>query len=360
MPPLQRGRLRPAQVLTLAIFLGAAAPLGLSCGSSGGEGASGTTATATASATASASEDADADDSAKPRKKEDDVRPLYPNDGSPPDPLAQRFCAAIHDLEPKRRAECCGAPGASGHFTGECARVLSAAIRLNAVKLDAAAVDGCVNAVSKGLDGCGWVGPAAPDLPAECDAVITGLVAEQAVCRSSLECEKGLACQGLSATQKGKCFGPKPAGVFCGGTVDTLAAMTLQHRTGERHPECAGVCTRPICVDLPPAGGACKANAECGTGRSCVSGKCTDQPLPGAGKPCAASECARGVRCVKGTCVAPKPEGEACALDAECAGGCEKPQGAAAGKCGKRCAVQTIPTKPAFTPKAAPQPTPGR
>ena len=77
-----------------------------------------------------------------------------------------------------------------------------------------------------------------------------------------------------------------------------------------------------------------------------------------AGQPCATGECARGARCVKDMCIAPKPEGEACEADVECQGACDKPQGAAAGKCGKRCTVLTIPTKPAFTPKTPPQAPP--
>lgn len=357
MTVFPRARARSAHIHHVAALLGAAAAVGLSCGSQGGEGSTGAAASASASAAS-----VDAADSAEPgtRKKEEDVKPLYPMDGSPPDPVAQRFCEAIHDLEPRRRAECCGSRGGAGYFTGECTRTLSAAIRLKAVELGSAAVDRCARAVARGLEGCGWVGPSSPALPAECDSVIKGLLTSAAVCRSSLECADGLACQGLSATQVGRCLPPKPAGVVCGGTVDTLAAMTLQHRSGERHPECAGVCARPMCVEAPPIGGACKSNAECGANRTCAGGKCSDRPLPGAGQPCAAGECARGVRCVRDTCVAPRAEGEACELDAECRGACDRPEGATAGKCGKRCAAQTIPTKPAFTPKTAPQPSPKR
>src|SRR5690348_13024508 len=38
---------------------------------------------------------------------EDDVRPVYPSDAGPPNPLAQRFCAALHDVPEQRRATCC-------------------------------------------------------------------------------------------------------------------------------------------------------------------------------------------------------------------------------------------------------------
>jgi hypothetical protein len=40
---------------------------------------------------------------------------------------------------------------------------------------------------------------------------------------------------------------------------------------------------------------------------------------------------------VQNKCVAPKKDGEACAVDGECVGGCIKDAGKTAGKCGMRC-----------------------
>jgi hypothetical protein len=354
MHPLQRPLRRAAGAVSCSLFLAAAGCPGLACSSGGDAGGTGT---ASAAASASASASAAPEDSAAAlagKTKEEDIKPLYPLDNSPPDPQAVRFCEAIHDLEPRRRGECCGSPGSSGHFTGECARVLSSAIKLGAIKLDSAAVDACTATSSKSMEGCGWVGASPPELPAECESVITGLVGEMQVCRSSLECTGTLACQGLTTTRAGKCLPPKPTGMVCGGTVDTLAALTRQNRTVERHRECAGFCARPICIDALPLGGACKADGECGPDRRCLDGKCSDSPLPAAGKPCSGGQCAAGARCVKGSCLTPKEEGQVCEVDQECRGACDRPAGAAAGKCGKRCPVTTIPTKPAFQPKQPP------
>jgi len=343
---------RPTAVANLVLLPFAATLIAVSCSSTGEQGTTGAAAS-TAAPTATADDSAD---DIKPRRKEEDIKPLYPHDGSPPDPVAQRFCEAIHDLEPKRRAECCGATGGTGYFAGECARTLSAALRLNAVKLDPAAADRCIAAFTTQLEGCGWVGPIPPPLPADCETVITGLVPEKSTCRSSLECAESLTCLGLSTTQTGKCHPPKPTGTLCGGSVDTLAALTRQDTTESRHPECAGVCARPMCTDAKALGAPCKTNVECGPTRTCAAGKCSTDPLPPAGKPCAAGQCARGARCVKDTCIAPKSEGETCESDLDCQSACDKPTG----KCAKRCAALPIPTKPAFTPKTAPSSSPKR
>ncbi len=353
MRPPRHAHRRLAVLVSLPLFLAATGLFGLSCSSPGEGGSSGAASGGVTASVTSSAGTADSAAEIKPREKEEEVRPLYPVDGSPPDPEAVRFCEAIHGLEPRRRGECCGSPGGSGHFTGECARVLGAAIKLGAIQLDAAAIDRCAAASAKDLEGCGWVGPTPPDLPAECESVITGLTGEKVVCRSSLECAGGLACQGLTTTRAGRCLPPKPSGLVCGGSVDTLAALTRQNAAAERHRECAGFCARPVCADALPLGGACKADGECGPDHVCAGGKCSAGSLPGSGQPCAGGQCARGARCVKDRCITPKAEGEACQSDLECRGACDRREGAAAGKCGMRCTVLTIPTHPAFKPKSA-------
>jgi len=331
------------------------AVLVVACSDNQGSGTSGAaTAPGTGSGTAP-SPAPPASDTAGDRAADDEIKPVYPIDGSPPDPLAQRFCEAIHDTPARRRGECCGVAGDTGYFTGECTRTLSYAVRSKAASLEPADVDKCSEAMTRDLQGCGWVGPDSPPLPAVCEGIIRGQTGERELCRSSLECSEGLTCQGLTTTRTGKCFPPKRSGIVCGGSVDTLAALTRQHQVSVTHPECAGYCTRPVCVDVIPLGGACKIDDECGVHRACLGGKCSDASLPAAGQPCSSGRCAAGARCVKDKCIPPGAEGEVCSSDLECRGACDKGEsagaGATTGKCGKRCVVMTIPTKPAFSAK---------
>jgi hypothetical protein len=287
--------------------------------------------------------------------KGDDEKLLFPQDGKPPEPLALRYCQAIHDMEPKRRGDCCGQPGGAGYFTAECARTLSISLRSKASTLDAAAVEKCEAALDKEMQGCGWVGPSPPPLPDECSGIVHGTLAAGAVCRSSLECAEGQRCQTLTATRAGRCAAPKPTGLQCGGATDSLAAFTRQNALDAAHPECMGYCARLTCKDAVAVGAACTASEECGPKGACVGGKCSADGLPKLGDACV-DKCASGARCVKSKCAAPKAEGEACESDVECLGACDKPEGAAAGKCAKRCVVMTIPTKPAFSVKTPPVP----
>lgn len=313
------------------------------------DGKGGASGTGAAAGTGSSSAPPASTETAPEKTADDEVKPVYPLDGSPPDPLVQRFCQAVHDVPARRKGECCGTPGETGYFTGECTRTLSSAVRSGAAVLDAAGVDRCVEAMAKDLDGCGWVGPSSPAVPAACEGIIAGQTGERALCRSSLECSEGLTCQGLTATRTGKCFPPKRSGIVCGGSTDTLAALTRQNQVAVTHPECAGYCNRPVCTDKVAFGAACKIDDECGLHRTCLGGKCSETPLPAVGQACTSGRCAAGARCVKDLCAAPGAEGAACESDLECRGACEKAAGAAAGKCGKRCVTMTIPTKPAFS-----------
>lgn len=283
-----------------------------------------------------------AEPSAKRREEEDAIRPVYPVDGSPPDPLAQRLCDAVHRMPAQRRAECCASP-LGGTPLGECVRTLSYALRSQAITLDSADVDKCAEAMTKELEGCGWVSPFPPALPAACDGIVHGKLKERDLCRSSLECADGLDCRGLSATYVGACNPPKPPRATCGVGIDALATFTRQDSVAASHPECAGYCLQRVCQEAIVLGGACKGSRECGPARSCLNGKCSDAPLPPLGQPCAGGACARGARCVEGLCLAPKAEGEACESDRECRGGCDQPDAGGLGKCAARCAVGRRP-----------------
>jgi hypothetical protein len=267
---------------------------------------------------------------------DDEVGPVYPVTNAPPDPLAQKLCEAIHVLPAARKAACCSRPpGAT--VAGECARMLSFALREKSVTLDPAAVDRCSEAVARIHEGCGWVGPLLPPSPPECDGIVIGTLPQGKPCRSSLECLDGLRCQGAGPTDRGVCAPPGGRGRACGIAVDTLAAHARQSSSETKHPECQGFCAHRLCTATVPTGGRCTSHVECGAGRACVDKTCSDAPLPAVGSACKAGLCAGDGRCVKGQCIAPKAEGEACESDRECRGACERPDGGVAGKCGKRC-----------------------
>lgn len=289
--------------------------------------ASSSAAPASPLASASAAETSDGDDQ---------IRPVYPVTKDPPDPLAMRFCEAIHELPANRKAECCKG-GHSTRLTSECSRVLSFALREKSISLDPADVDKCAEAMAKATEGCGWVTPLRAKLPAACDGIIKGVVAEGSRCRASLECAEGLRCFGSGTTAAGTCRRPLGRGGPCSHSVDTLASYTGQASSEVRHPECAGYCARRWCADIVPLGGACSASVECGPLRHCIDKKCVEGPLPEAGKPCRGGLCAEGTRCVEGQCAPLGKEGDACERDADCASGCEKPAGQAKGRCAIKC-----------------------
>ena len=158
----------------------------------------------------------------------DDVESVYPLDPNAPIvPLAQKLCAGLTEMPEKKRAACCSAtPGVV--VTSECTRTLSAAIRSNAIELSEPAVDRCISAFEKTLEGCDWVGPFPPGPPPECQGLVKGLLPEGARCRSSLECGGSLRCRGVGPTTAGKCGGARAVGEICGGTTDALATFVRQ------------------------------------------------------------------------------------------------------------------------------------
>src|SRR5262249_20492056 len=84
---------------------------------------------ASASASASASAAGAPADSAG---DEDEIKPAYPLNVTP-QPLAQRFCEAMHELPAKRKAECCSTSPPAFSITSECVRTLSFAIQTKSV-----------------------------------------------------------------------------------------------------------------------------------------------------------------------------------------------------------------------------------
>ncbi len=282
----------------------------------------------------------------------DEIRPVYPIDAGPPDPLAARFCDAVLVAPERRRSECCSTPNLAGIVAGQCVRALTFALAQHTVTLAPADVDRCAEAVTRASAGCDWVIPDTTALPPECEGLVKGALAEKARCRSSLECREGLRCMGLSTVDLGVCAPPKPARSQCNVAIDMLATFTRQNHVDRDHPECEGYCGHAQCEPVVAAGGACATDRACGRGR-CSAGKCTSAPLPALGEVCTEAWApGRALRegQVRG---AEAADGDTCELDAECRGTCVRGDGGTAGACVKSCPVFTVPRLPAPVPPPA-------
>jgi hypothetical protein len=186
----------------------------------------------------------------------DELKPVYPVDAGPPDPLAMRLCDALHTLPAKRLAACTSKPAgpAAAIIDGQCVRTLTAALAAHAVTLDPGDVDHCTDAMTRATTGCDWATPtSAGPLPAECDGIVHGALSANTPCRSSLECLDGLRCQGLSTIDVGTCAAPKAAGFACNLADDMLATFARQDHYERAHPECAGACVARMCRPATPA-----------------------------------------------------------------------------------------------------------
>jgi hypothetical protein len=153
------------------------------------------------------------------------------------------------------------------------------------------------------------------------------------VCRSSLECNEGLHCQGLSATRTGICTRPQAVGAACGTHVDVMAAYVLDRALDRARPFCRDFCSlaNHRCEPVPEEGAACLASVNCAPGHSCLAGRCSSSAPP-----------------------SPAAAGQACKTDFDCERG-----GCVAGTCGKKCTLSfdalsntagmRLPSRPAAT-----------
>jgi hypothetical protein len=266
----------------------------------------------------------------------DDVRPVYPLD-VPVVPLADKLCKAVQAIPITKRQACCdqkgGIPASGEILIRECVRNLSAALTAQVIKLAAADVDACESAMNAAYDGCAWVGPNPPALPARCVGILHGTVADGAVCRSSLECVDGLHCDGVGPTSAGVCRGARAQG-GCGRATDPLALYAKQPLEAA-HAECTESCGVSGCGPRATAGSKCTLNKQCAP-LLCVAGVCADEKPAKVGAKCPASACEGAARCVAGTCVEPKASGS-CTDDLECIGGCVRAAGSKTGTCGTKC-----------------------
>jgi hypothetical protein len=264
----------------------------------------------------------------------DEVKPVYAAFEGAALPLARELCSALHDLPEARRAACCAAQKGTA-MTGECTRIVSAALRSGSVELDGAAVGACVSAQERALSGCSWVGQWLAPLPPECRGLLRGRRRSGDLCRSSLECGEGQRCLGAGPTDAGRCGPPRSEGQACLSSVDPLAVYTLDPLDAH-HPECAGWCGHRQCMRSAAPGASCRLARECGRGQHCDGEKCVAGASAAAGEKCVADACAPGLRCLSGRCAEPGPDGAACAADSECRGGCLPDRHL----CGMRCDVR--------------------
>jgi hypothetical protein len=191
-------------------------------------------------------------------------------------------------------------------------------------------------------DGYGCTTVAPPPAPActgqaSCPA---GDVCTEAGCLESCttadECERGTVCkEGVCAapTQtpgtKKECSSKSD----CGGAGALCVQGTCQTCGGTSGPcpcaansECASdqVCSAGACVAKSAV---CRYASDCGTGESCVDGKCE--------KPCSDdAACGANAACAKGFCEPKPPPSGACTSDAQCSGATPK---CLAGKCAAPC-----------------------
>jgi hypothetical protein len=273
----------------------------------------------------------------------DDVKPVYPD--APANPLATKLCDALHGTEERHRRACCNtAAGGASAATGvasECARNVSAAMKLGTIELADADVDACAAAMERTFAGCDWVGPLSPQVAHECQGIVHGRLGASAVCRSTLECGSGLVCHGVGPTSVGRCGAPQGVGQRCTASADVLVTYARQDATDELKPACVttAVCLRGLCAPRMKIGDVCQSSEQCESGGYCRDDKCTKTSAK-AGEACGASApCEAGLVCQSSGRCGPlrKAAGAACASDLECVGGCIKAAGAKRGTCGTRC-----------------------
>src|SRR5262249_20573206 len=112
------------------------------------------------------------------------------------------------------------------------------------------------------------------------------------------------------------------------------AALLLDDRLEETHPECSGHCERGRCATPITARGPCEDSRQCQPGFHCNRQRCAEGWLPKAGDTCTGA-CERPARWLEGKCVAALKEGGLCAVDDECIGRCIVAGGQ--GRCGPPC-----------------------
>ena len=242
-----------------------------------------------------------------------------PAPGTDAEPQARRFCEALHGKATQRRAECCQRLP-ERLYLDECVRFMTSSLRAGAVRIDHAALPSCESSLERAVSSCDRIAPGQAALPKECQDLLQAQLSAGQSCRSSLECQAPLHCEGSSLTGTGKCSPPAELGSSCGARVDALATYTGNTKQETLRPSCAEHCSLVThrCEPRPAPGSACFASVNCASGQSCVAGTCRD------------------VAVVERALAAP---GEHCATDFDCAqGGCNL-QTDGARRCGMKCSA---------------------
>jgi hypothetical protein len=269
----------------------------------------------------------------------EEVTSVYPELVGAGDPRAVRLCQVLHEVPEQKRAACCKQPMGLV-ITSECVRMLTGALRGNAVTLNDDAVAACATALEATYQGCDWVGPFPPPLPKACAGLITGRLPAGKRCRSSLECVDRLRCKGVGPTSAGVCSEAAATNEACGGGVDALASYVRDANLEREHPSCTGYCARFKCGELGKVGAECVQARDCEDGLQCIAKQCVQRAPSKAQEACAGGVCEEGLTCLAGKCTTRKAAGQSCKTDFECLGGCLKAPNAkpgATGKCGMRC-----------------------
>jgi hypothetical protein len=267
----------------------------------------------------------------------DRLRSVYPDLVGPVDPQAKRLCALLHDYPAERKKACC-ATTTFLHMTQECERMLTHALHAKAITLADKAIDGCEQALKEQLQGCDWVQPLWPTPPAVCQVLVHGVLDAGKRCRSSLECQSGLHCEGLGTTKSGICMPEKTRGK-CQQGVDALAGMVRASSSKLQHRECQGFCARGQCKEKIAIGKACLSSVQCGPGNHCQEKVCATGEQGKRNQPCLDRRCEDGTQCFQGKCLVPKKENEECTEDAQCRGLCIRSADNSKGKCSKQCST---------------------
>jgi len=154
----------------------------------------------------------------------------------------ERLCSAMNELPRVRRAQCEDrVPGVA--LTESCTSRLGRAVESGALSLGAEEVSACVEELSKRYETCAFVGQRAAPRVAACEHALHGARAAGEACRSSLECEAGLFCEGAGPLDLGVCHPPREAGTACGLSIDPLASFVSNAPEAE-HRECQGECVQ--------------------------------------------------------------------------------------------------------------------
>lgn len=281
------------------------------------------------------------------------LRPVYYEHNIPANPLAQKLCDALHTLPALRKKQCCKERSLGYLLTHECTRTLSIALHQKSLKFDASRLPTCIKALEQAHQGCAWIGPWPPKTPHVCLGLFQGARSKGQRCRSSLECQKPLHCQGLTPTRPGRCRPPFSKDTPCSVSPDPLAVYTRQDDTEQTHPVCQGYCRRFRCQAKHAPQSACVTDIQCPNGHYCDGKRCIQGAFAPAQGACS-GRCAPSFRCFQRRCIKPKATGVSCTSSLECQGACEIEAGQKSGQCAPQCVHPLLRPRRARRPQRLP------